>query len=150
MNLSEDLIKAIVKELLSQVAESNSNEGFEKETDKNSGILVVRSDSVKTEAFEGRQDVKLKDIVSLEEAPRMGAGIMELVDGADFEWTLTYDEFDYVIDGTLEIKIDGGNVITGHKGDIILIPKDSHIHFSTPDSTRYAYFVYPANWQELA
>nr|WP_315020352.1 cupin domain-containing protein [uncultured Aminipila sp.] len=149
MNISEELVKAIVKELLTQ-ATAKSNGEFEKETDKNSGILVVRSDTVKTEAFEGREDVKLKDIVSLQEAPRMGAGIMELVDGADFEWTLTYDEFDYVIDGTLDIKIDGGNVIRGNKGDIILIPKGSHIHFSTPNNTRYAYFVYPANWQELA
>ncbi|WP_408609069.1 hypothetical protein [Aminipila terrae] len=24
------------------------------------------------------------------------------------------------------------------------------MHFSTPTNTRYAYFVYPANWQELA
>ncbi|WP_312648711.1 cupin domain-containing protein [Aminipila sp.] len=149
MNISEELVKAIVKELLVQ-ATAKANGEFKKETDKNSGILVVRGDTVKTEAFEGREDVKLKDIVSLEEAPRMGAGIMELVDGADFEWTLTYDEFDYVIDGTLDIKIDGGNVIRGNKGDIILIPKGSHIHFSTPNNTRYAYFVYPANWQELA
>ncbi|WP_312094927.1 cupin domain-containing protein [Aminipila sp.] len=149
MNISEDLIKAIVKELLNQ-AKAQASEEFVKETDKTSGILVVRGDTVKTEAFEGRNDVKLKDIVTLEEAPRMGAGIMELVDGADFEWTLTYDEFDYVIDGTLDIKIDGGNVIRGNKGDIILIPKGSHIHFSTPNNTRYAYFVYPANWQELA
>ncbi|MBE6035747.1 cupin domain-containing protein [Aminipila sp.] len=149
MNISEDLIKAIVKELLNQ-AKAQASEDFVKETDKTSGILVVRGDTVKTEAFEGRNDVKLKDIVTLEEAPRMGAGIMELVDGADFEWTLTYDEFDYVIDGTLDIKIDGGNVIRGNKGDIILIPKGSHIHFSTPNNTRYAYFVYPANWQELA
>ncbi|MBN7773806.1 cupin domain-containing protein [Clostridium aminobutyricum] len=149
MNISEDLIKAIVKELLVQ-AKAQAGEDFVKETDKASGILVVRGDTVKTEAFEGRNDVKLKDIVTLEEAPRMGAGIMELVDGADFEWTLTYDEFDYVIDGTLDIKIDGGNVIRGNKGDIILIPKGSHIHFSTPTNTRYAYFVYPANWQELA
>ncbi|MFV0518046.1 MAG: cupin domain-containing protein [Aminipila sp.] len=148
MNISEDLVKAIVKELLTQVA-AQSKEGFVKEIDKNSGILVVRGDSVKTEPFEGRDDVKLKDIVTLEEAPRMGAGIMELLNGADFEWTLTYDEFDYIIDGTLEIKIDGGNVIKGNKGDIILIPKNSHIHFSTPNSARYAYFVYPANWQEL-
>ncbi|WP_330586575.1 cupin domain-containing protein [Aminipila terrae] len=115
MNLSEDIIKAIVKELLVQMT-AKCGDDFQKETDKNSGILVVRGDSVKTEPFEGRDDVKLKDIVSLEEAPRMGAGIMELVNGADFEWTLTYDEFDYVIDGTLEIKIDGGNVIRGNKG----------------------------------
>ncbi|WP_324822208.1 cupin domain-containing protein [Sinanaerobacter sp. ZZT-01] len=148
MNVSEQLIQEIVQKVLTQ-SQGNIKNEFEKEADQ-SGILVVRTETVKTEAFEGRDDVKLKDIVTLEEAPRMGAGIMELFDGADFEWTLTYDEFDYVIDGTLEILIDGGRKITGKKGDIILIPKNSHISFSTPDYARYAYFVYPANWQELA
>jgi len=148
MNVSEQLIQEIVQKVLNQ-SQGNIKNEFEKEADQ-SGILVVRTETVKTEAFEGRDDVKLKDIVTLEEAPRMGAGIMEIFDGADFEWTLTYDEFDYVIDGTLEILIDGGRKITGKKGDIILIPKNSHISFSTPDYARYAYFVYPANWQELA
>ena len=75
----------------------------------------------------------------------MGAGIMEL-DHTSFEWTLTYDEYDYVIDGELEIEIDG-RVVKGNVGDIIYIPKNSHIHFQTPSTARYAYFVYPADWQ---
>ena len=87
----------------------------------------------------------LKDITTLEEAPRMGAGIMEL-SHTSFEWTLTYDEYDYVIEGELEIEIDG-RIIRGKAGDIIYIPKNSHIHFQTSGKTRYAYFVYPANWQ---
>ena len=72
-------------------------------------------------------------------------GIMEL-DHTSFEWTLTYDEYDLVLDGTLEIEIDG-RVVSGGPGDIIYIPKGSHIHFQTPNRTRYAYFVYPADWQ---
>ena len=77
----------------------------------------------------------------------MGCGIMEL-DHTSFEWTLTYDEYDFVIDGTLEIEIDG-RIVTGHAGDIIYIPKNSHIHFQTLNHARYAYFVYPANGQTL-
>mgnify|MGYP005751911121 FL=1 len=34
-------------------------------------------------------------------------------------------------------------------GDIIYIPRNSHIIFETLSFTRYAYFVYPANWSEL-
>lgn len=91
--------------------------------------------------------MSLKDVVTLEEALRMGCGIMEL-DHTSFEWTLTYDEYDFVIDGTLEIEIDG-RIVTGHAGDIIYIPKNSHIHFQTLNHARYTYFVYPANWQTL-
>ena len=67
--------------------------------------------------------VKLKDVVTLEEAPRMGCGIMEL-DHTSFEWTLTYDEYDLVLDGTLEIEIDG-RVVSGGPGDIIYIPREA-------------------------
>jgi Ethanolamine utilization protein len=76
----------------------------------------------------------------------MGCGVMELKDGASFEWTLTYDEYDIVLDGHLEIEIDG-RVVKGDVGDVIYIPKGSHIHFQTPDHARYVYTVYPANWQ---
>ena len=76
----------------------------------------------------------------------MGAGVMEL-DNTSFEWTLTYDEYDYVIEGELEIEIDG-RIVKGTVGDIIYIPAGSHIHFQTPTRARYAYFVYPANWQD--
>lgn len=56
----------------------------------------------------------------------MGCGIMEL-DHTSFEWTLTYDEYDLVLEGTLEIEIDG-RVVTAGPGQIIYIPKNSHIH----------------------
>ena len=79
---------------------------------------------------------------------RMGCGVMELRDGASFEWTLTYDEYDIVLEGNLEIEIDG-RIVSGGVGDIIYIPKGSHIHFQTPDYAKYVYTVYPANWSEL-
>lgn len=134
-----DLIASVIEETL-----KDNKEDFIKKKDK-SGILMVKTDTVKCEPFEGDDKVRLKDILTLDEAPRMGAGIMEL-DHTSFEWTLTYDEYDYVIDGELEIEIDG-RVVSGKAGDIIYIPKNSHIHFQTPSTARYAYFVYPADWQ---
>ena len=110
-----------------------------------SGVLKVAAKAVKCEPFQGRKDVCLKDIVTLEESPRIGAGIMEL-DHADFPWTLTYDEFDYVIEGTLEIEIDG-RTVSADAGEIIYIPKNSSIHFKSPGYARFAYFVYPADWE---
>ncbi|MSS64971.1 cupin domain-containing protein [Velocimicrobium porci] len=145
MNISEEMIREIVEKIVREsLHKVDYTEGFRKEKDP-SGILMIKTDTVKCEPFGDTEGVYLKDIVTLEEAPRMGAGIMEL-DHTSFEWTLTYDEYDYVIDGELEIEIDG-RVVTGHKGDIIYIPKNSHIHFQTPSTARYAYFVYPADWQ---
>ena len=64
-----------------------------------------------------------------------------------FDWTLTYDEIDYIIEGKLDIIIDGRKV-SGEAGDVILIPKGSKIQFSAPDYAKFIYVVYPANWQE--
>ncbi len=144
MNISEELIRQIVTKVI-QAANSQPAQDFEKVVDP-SGIIGIKASTVKCEPFE-QDGVYLKDVVTLQEAPRMGCGIMEL-DHTSFEWTLTYDEYDFIIDGTLEIEIDG-RVVTGNPGDIIYIPKNSHIHFQTPNKTRYAYFVYPANWAEL-
>lgn len=144
MNKSEQIIRDIVTQVLSE-SMGKKDEGFVKKTDP-SGVLLIKTDTVKCERFE-QDGVGLKDITTLEEAPRMGAGIMEL-DNTSFEWTLTYDEYDVVLSGVLEIVIDG-RIVTGYPGDIIYIPKNTHIHFQTPSNTRYAYFVYPANWSEL-
>lgn len=140
MQPQEELIREIVRRVVAQAG------GPVKQRDAG-GALLISTASVKTEPFEGRSDVRLRDLTTLEEAPRMGAGLMELLDGADFEWTLTYDEYDYVMEGTLEIVLDSGTVLTGHPGDVLYIPKNTHIHFRTPREARYVYFVYPADWQ---
>lgn len=147
MNVSEELIRTIVEQVIKETAQGcgSCGCGFEKVVDP-SGIIGIKTSTVKMDPFEGRNDVRLKDVTTLEEAPRMGCGVMELSDGASFEWTLTYDEYDIVLEGNLEIEIDG-RVVKAGVGDIIYIPKGSHIHFQTPDYTKYVYTVYPADWQ---
>ena len=140
MELNESMLRQIIERTLQEMR----GDGMVKHVDP-SGVMSIRTSTVRCEPFAGAKGVGLKDATTLEEAPRMGCGIMEL-DHTSFEWTLTYDEYDMVIDGVLEIEIDG-RVVTGNPGDIIYIPKDSHIHFQTPVKTRYAYFVYPADWQ---
>ena len=144
MNISEQLIRDVIVKVLQESGLCGCE--CQRQVDP-SGIIGIKTSTVKLEPFEGREDVKLKDITTLEEAPRMGCGIMELTDGASFEWTLTYDEYDIVLEGNLEIEIDG-RIVAGGPGDVIYIPKGSHIHCQTPDRAKYAYTVYPANWQE--
>lgn len=85
------------------------------------------------------------DLFSLSESPRLGAGLMEMRK-TTFDWTLSYDEIDYVIEGTLTILCDGRAVSAG-PGEVILIPKGSSIQFSVPDYARFLYVTYPADWQ---
>ena len=86
-----------------------------------------------------------RDLFTLEEAPRLGGGLM-VMERTTFPWTLTYDEMDYVIEGRLDILVDGQTVSAG-PGEVLYIPKDTSIQFSVRDKARFLYFVYPANWQ---
>lgn len=150
-NLNEKLIEEIVRKIITEKLgnkASENNADFEKTVDK-SGVLSIKTETVKPEKFDTGKEgdkVLLKDVVTLEESPRLGCGIMEM-DKTSFAWTLKYDEIDYVIDGTLEIDIDGRKVV-GNKGDIIYIPKNSSIHFTVPDYARFMYVTYPADWAE--
>lgn len=146
MNVSEQLIREIVTKVLQEAGGLTATPQMERQVDP-SGIIGIKTSTVPLQPFEGRNDVLLNDVTTLEEAPRMGCGVMELKDAASFEWTLTYDEYDIVLEGALEIEIDG-RIVSGGPGDIIYIPKGSHIHFQTPSYAKYVYTVYPANWQE--
>ena len=92
-----------------------------------------------------RDRVWTRDLLTLEESPRLGCGLM-VMERTTFPWTLNYDELDYVISGRLDILIDGQKVSAG-PGEVIYIPKGSSIQFSVEDKARFLYFVYPANWQ---
>ena len=89
--------------------------------------------------------VYTRDLFTLQESPRLGAGIMEMTD-TTFPWTLTYDEMDYVIDGRLDILI-GGEKVSAGPGEMIYIPKGRAIRVSVTGHARFLYFVYPADWQ---
>ena len=145
MDINTEQIREIVKKVIENTIREQAGH-FEKHVDK-TGVLVVKTATVKGEPFDTGKpgdNVKLIDIVSLEESPRMGAGIMEM-DHTTFDWFLNYDEFDYVIEGSLSIIIDG-NTITGNKGDLLFIPKGSKIQFSVPEYARFMYISYPADW----
>jgi len=141
----EDLIRKVISEQLGKL----QGDGV-KTIDRKSGVITVKAPSVQTERFDtGKKgdQVFLKDAVTLEESPRLMFGIMEMKEGSAFDWTLKYDEVDYIIDGTLEIIVNGVKSSAG-KGEILFIPKNTSVTFSTPDETRFMYVTYPANWSE--
>ncbi len=141
MEWTAETLRPVVEQILRQLG---AQEEFRKEKDP-SGVLLVHTDTVKCQSFEGRDDVRVRDVTTLEEAPRMATGVME-VERTQFPWTLSYDEYDLVLSGTLEIKV-GERTYTGRAGDLFYIPKGSAISFCSPDKARYVYVTYPADWQ---
>ena len=87
-----------------------------------------------------------RDLFSLEEAPRLGCGLM-VMEKTTFPWKLTYDEMDYIIEGRLHILV-GGETVSAGPGEVLHIPRGSEIQFSAKGKVRFLYFVYPADWQK--
>lgn len=63
------------------------------------------------------------DMFTLEQSPRLGAGLMEM-ENTTFLWTLNYDEMDDVIEGERSVLINGEKVAAGPE-EVIYIPKGS-------------------------
>ena len=62
-----------------------------------------------------------------------------------FDWKLEYDEIDYIIEGRLDVIVEGRTISAG-PGEIILVPKGSAIKFSVQGDARFVYVTYPADW----
>ncbi|HBJ8885039.1 TPA: DUF861 domain-containing protein [Listeria monocytogenes] len=144
-DISKELIEQLVKQVVLEKMGQSS-----KHVDP-SGILSVKLPVVKV-SEEDRLDtgnpsdvVYTKDLVTLEESKRLGFGLMEMKD-TTFDWFLDYDEVDYIIEGRLDVVIDGRTVSAG-PGEIIFIPKGSQIKFSVNGEARFIYVTYPADWQ---
>ena len=148
-DISRQDLEKMVRRALTEILAEGESGGRPGQTDEKSGVRAYRLSAVKPEPFDtgkAGDRVFLKDLATVEESPRLGFGVMEM-DRSTFKWTLNYDEVDYIIDGVLEILIDGRKVV-GRAGDVIFIPARTTIEFSAPAFTRFFYVVYPANWYE--
>jgi len=115
----------------------------------NPRVTHVQGSTVKLEPFDQAppgQIIHLKDVITSREG-NLAAGFMTF-DKSELPWHLTYDEVDYVVEGTFTLKANG-KTYTCQAGDVLYIPKDTHVVFGSPTQTRVLYVTYPANWAEV-
>lgn len=113
-----------------------------------SGLVLVRGETVKLARFPGAgpdRNVGLADVITARDGSPMTAGIMSWGRADSFPWSLDYDEVDLVLEGVLQITIEG-RMLEGRAGDVFYIPKGSKILFGTPWRTKVFYVTYPADW----
>lgn len=142
-SVDQALIAKIVGEVMKSLEKKNEPPQFVKEADK-SGLRLVRGDTVVLEKFDtgnGSDNVKIKEVLNIKESHNMATGFMEL-DHTTFSWEQKYDELNYIVDGTLEYTVDGRNY-TGRKGDVIFIPANTKVTFSTPEKVKYLFVTCP-------
>lgn len=151
--IDSGLIYSVLQKLLEQgkldsFLGSLSGKPYYQERDSG-GLKVVAGSSVKMDVFDTGTpgtNVHFQELVSKEES-KMSAGFLE-IDRSRFAWELTYEEIDYVIDGTLIVEING-KPFTAHKGDVVFVPAGSKVFWQSPDKAKVFYSTYPANWADL-
>jgi ethanolamine utilization protein EutQ len=150
LNIDRSEIEKLVRSIIMEEYSNKSNDSSKRHVDP-SGVMAISlplfsvSEEDRLDTGNPNHKVYTKDLVSLTESPRLGCGLMVMED-TTFDWTLGYDEIDYIIEGTLTIIIDGRR-ITANAGELILIPRDSSIQFSVEGKASFIYVTYPADWQ---
>lgn len=157
--IPESTIKAVFEELLKAASKNDSipsipNKNYtapvrpvNKICDP-SGLRVIRDvmnvdmDYLDT----GDPNVKCyyRTLLETNEAPHFMPVTLE-IDHSSFEWYCGYSELDYVVEGTLELTIDGRKQVL-KPGDVSLIPMRSTVIFGSPDHCKVLAIVYPTNW----
>lgn len=148
MNISRKEIEKLVREVI--LEEYVSGEDYGRHLDEKSGVMSIKlpffdvTEEHRLNTGNSHHQVYTRDLVTIEESPRLGLGLMVMKD-TTFDWHLDYDEIDYMIEGTLSVIVDGRKVTAG-PGEIIYIPKNSSIQFSVEGTARFIYITYPADW----
>jgi len=150
LNINRSEIEKLVRSIIMEEYSKMLNDSSKRHVDP-SGVISISlplfsvSEEDRLDTGNPNHKVYTKDLMSLTESPRLGCGLMVMED-TTFDWTLGYDEIDYIIEGTLTIIIDGRRV-TANAGELILIPSGSSIQFSVEGKARFIYVTYPADWQ---
>ncbi len=148
LDMDSEKIYMVLKTLMEKGLLNDIMKPYESESHGN-GLKVVRGSSVKMDVFDtGDPSVKAyyQELVSKDES-HISAGFL-VIDHSSFEWELTYEEIDYVIEGTLTVTIDG-KTYTAKAGDVLFVPSGSNVIWGSPDKARVFYATYPANWADL-
>lgn len=152
--IDPDMIFQVVKavlanRLLASIPDPSPETPFRADCDPNSGLKIVRGRTVKLETFDTGDpstDVAYREVVSKEES-KMSSGFLT-IEKSSFEWELCYEEIDIILEGSLSITING-ETYHAHQGDVLFVPKDSKVTWSSSDYVKLFYVTYPANWADL-
>lgn len=148
--IDPQMIAQIVQQVLSGMGNTCAQANLDRVVDPNTGFMLIKSSTAQMDVFnDGTMDrpgIYIKEFTNPQESPNMTSGVMEF-DHSSLDWTLTYDEMDYVIDGTLEFIVNGQK-FTGNAGDSFYIPANTHVTFTTPNKAKFFFVTYPANWAE--
>lgn len=134
-------LKALVdKGLLKGLVDKLSSPPYIAEQDSE-GFKVLRGNSVRFDRMDtgnSNDRVFYQEIISKTESS-MGAGFL-MIEKSSFEKEQRHEEINYVIDGTVTMGING-NIFTAYPGDVIYVPSESKVVWSSSDHAKIFYIT---------
>ncbi|AET70786.1 ethanolamine utilization protein [Desulfosporosinus orientis DSM 765] len=140
------VVKAVLsKGLLTSVPVSSLEQAFQTESDPLSGLKVVRGRTVKFKSLDtGNPNTQAayRELIS-EDPSQRKAGFLT-IEKSSFEWELSHEEIEIVLEGSLSLNING-KIIHAHQGDVLFIPKNTKVTWNSQDYVKLFYAAYPAH-----
>lgn len=102
------------------------------------GLRIIRGDSVKYNVYNTgniNDKVHYQELINKEDS--LIGGFLTIED-SKFERSSNYMEMGYVIDGNLDIEING-KAFTAYSGDVLYIPSDTKVVWSSKEITKLFY-----------
>ena len=143
-SINPGLIAQIVQEVIASMNIGKTEAPLDKIADP-SGMRLVRGASVVLSDYptgHPQNKIKMKELFTAKESPRLSAGFMSLEDTA-FTNEPKYEEVAYVLDGTVECVINGSKYI-GLAGDTFYLPANTKVTLSTTGKAKLFCVTYPA------
>ncbi|MTI80321.1 MAG: DUF861 domain-containing protein [Firmicutes bacterium] len=144
------IVKAVLANNLLAGAPAPSPEPpFRTDSEPKSGLKIVRGRTVKYKPLDTGDpstNVAYREVISKDDS-QMSAGFLT-IDESSFDWELSHEEIDIILEGNLSITING-ETYEACQGDVLFIPKGSKVTRGTSGYVKLFYATYPANWPEL-
>ncbi len=83
-------------------------------------------------------------VINPSNSRHMGGGI-EYLEDVTIDWTVTYDEILFIVEGPLTIAFDDATHVC-EAGDIVWLPEGTHLKYIAKGRAAYFYAVYPVDW----
>ena len=106
--------------------------------------VFKRSDMVLKDALTPTGNTSIARVINSSISEHMGGGV-EYLENVTIDWTVTYDEILFILEGPLTVEFDNGTHVCG-TGDIVWLPKGTHLKYISTSRAAYFYALYPVDW----
>ena len=106
--------------------------------------IFKRADMTLIPAVTPSGSTSIARVINSSNSRHMGGGI-EVLENVTIDWTVTYDEILFLIEGPLTIELPDGK----HQceaGDIVWLPAGTSLRYIAERRAAYFYALYPVDW----